>query len=59
MKFKNIPQSFLDYCRYFQNIDRGQFITNYQYKKYLNKNWVSLNPQQKQKWKQQNEVSDE
>jgi len=55
MKFKNIPQSFLDYCRYFQNIDRGQFITNYQYKKYLNKNWVNLDQQQKQKWKQESE----
>jgi len=55
MNFKNIPQSFLDYCRYFQNIDRGQFITNYQYKKYLNKNWVNLDQQQKQKWKQESE----
>ena len=55
MNFKNIPQSFLDYCRHFQNIDRGQFITNYQYKKYLNKNWVNLDQQQKQKWKQESE----
>jgi len=55
MRFKTIPQSFLDYCRHFQDVDRGQFISNYQYKKYLNKNWINLDQQQKQKWKQESE----
>lgn len=50
MTIKNIPQSFLDYVRFYCKIDEGYFTNDRQYIKTLKTLWQNESNQRKKYW---------